>query len=172
VERLANVDLDGIARAWGAAEQSSHGFGVLSPRDSSKGTVGTAHLTIDYSRPAVRGREIWGIVVPWNAVWRLGADMATHFTTDADLMIGDTAVPAGRYTLWMLPSESEPMLIVSSAVNVFGTQYNPAKDLARIPLTRRSGAEPAERLTLSVQDGALAIHWADVVWSVPVAVKN
>jgi len=172
VDRLTEVDLDGIARAWGAAEQSSRGFGVLSPRDSSKGTVGAAHLTIDYSRPAVRGRHVWGDVVPWNAVWRLGADMATHFTTDVDLTIGGTAVPAGRYTLWMLPSESESMLIVSSAVNVFGTQYNPARDFARIPLTRRSAAEASERLTLSVQDGTLAIRWADVVWSVPVAVKN
>jgi hypothetical protein len=97
--------------------------------------------------------------------------MATHFTTDVDLTIGGTTVPAGRYTLWMMPSESDPRLIVSRAVNVFGTQYDPTKDLARIPLARRS-AEQAERLTLSVGDGALAIHWADVVWSVPVAVKN
>lgn len=172
VDRLADVDLEPIARAWSAAELSSHGFGALSPRDSAKATVGTAHLTFDYSRPAVRGRRIWGGVVAWNTVWRLGADMATHFTTDADLAIGETTVPAGRYTLWMLPSESEPKLIVSRAVNVFGTQYDPAKDFARIPLTRRAAPNAAERLTLSVADGSLAIQWADVVWSVPVAVKN
>jgi hypothetical protein len=171
VERLPDVDLGPIARAWSSAELASRGFGALSPRDSTKATLGSAHLTIDYSRPAVRGRQIWGGVVPWNAVWRLGADMATHFTTDVDLTIGGTTVPAGRYTLWMMPSESDPRLIVSRAVNVFGTQYDPTKDLARIPLTRRS-AEQAERLTLSVCDGALAIHWADVLWSVPVAVKN
>ena len=58
------------------------------------------------------------------------------------------------------------------AVNVFGTQYNPARDFARIPLTRRTAGEASERLTLSIQDGALAIRWADVVWSVPVAVKE
>jgi hypothetical protein len=172
VDRIADADVDAVARAWAAAEQNSRGFGALSPRDSAKAAFGSAHLTIDYSRPAVRGRPIWGNVVPWNAVWRLGADMATHFTTDVDLTIGETAVPAGRYTLWMLPSESEPRLIVSSAVNVFGTQYNPARDFARIPLTRRPATTPAERLTLSVEDGALAIRWADVVWSVPVAVKN
>jgi hypothetical protein len=171
VDRLPDVDLEPIARAWSAAELASRGFGALSPRDSTRATLGTAHLTIDYSRPAVRGRQIWGAVVPWNAVWRLGADMATHFSTDADLTIGGTAIPAGRYTLWMMPSESDPRLIVSRAVNVFGTQYDPSKDLARIPLTRRS-ADQAERLTLSVGDGALVIHWADVAWSVPVAVKN
>jgi len=98
--------------------------------------------------------------------------MATHFTTDVDLTIGDTPISAGRYTLWMFPSETAPTLIVSRAVNVFGTNYDPSKDLARIPLTRSRAMEPAERLTLSVDNGALAIRWADVVWSVPVAAKR
>ena len=172
VDRLADANLDPVARAWADAEQGKRGFGALSPRDSVKATLGAAHLTVDYSRPSVRGRRIWGDVVPWNAVWRLGADMATHFTTDVDLVIGDTLVPAGRYTLWMYASETEPKLIVSRAVNVFGTNYNPAQDLGRIPLTRRNGVEPAERLALSIADGALAIRWADVSWTVPVAVKN
>jgi hypothetical protein len=172
IERLADANLEPVARAWSEAEQAKRGFGVLSPRDSMKATLGAAHLTIDYSRPAVRGRQIWGTIVPWDAVWRLGADVATHFTTDVDLMIGDTLVPAGRYTLWMFPSESAPKLIVSRAVNVFGTNYDASKDFARIPLARKNGAEPAERLTLSVESGALAIRWSDVAWSVPVAVKQ
>jgi hypothetical protein len=172
VARIVDTDLDPIARSWGEAEQRRSGFGALSPRDSTKATVGAAQLTIDYSRPAVRGRPIWGGVVPWNRVWRLGADMATHFTTDVDLTIGGTAVPAGRYTLWMVPSETEPRLIVSRSVNVFGTAYDPAKDLARIALTRQSAAESAERLTLAVRNGTFVIHWADVVWSVPVVAKN
>jgi hypothetical protein len=172
VERLADANLDAVARAWSDAEQAKRGFGALSPRDSTKATLGAAQLTIDYSRPAVRGRHIWGDVVPWDAVWRLGADVATHFTTDVDLTIGDTHVPAGRYTLWMYPSETAPKLIVSRAVNVFGTNYNPAQDLARIPLTRQNGVRPEERLALSIADGALAIRWADVAWTVPIAVKN
>ena len=172
VERLADVNLEPITQAWGDAERAKRGFGALSPRDSMKATLGTAHLTIDYARPAVRGRQIWGGVVPWDAVWRLGADGATHFTTDVDLTIGDAAVPAGRYTLWMLPSTTAPKLIVSRAVNVFGTTYDPSKDLARIPLSRKTGSEVTERLTLSVADGSLAIRWADAIWSVPVSVKN
>src|SRR5687768_887875 len=171
VERLPDVNVEPLARAWSAAEQAKRGFGALSPRDSVRATLGTAHLTIDYSRPAVRGRQIWGGVVPWDAVWRLGADMATHFTTDTDLTIGDTPVPAGRYTLWMLPSETAPKLIVSRAVNVFGTNYDPSRDLARIPLSRTRATEAAERLTLSVQDDALAIRWADTDWTVPLSVK-
>ena len=172
IERLADANLDPVARAWADAEEAKRGFGALSPRDSVKATLGAALLTIDYSRPSVRGRRIWGDVVPWDAVWRLGADMATHFTTDVDLVIGEAPIPAGRYTLWMYPSETAPKLIVSRAVNVFGTNYNPAQDLVRIPLTRRNGVEPAERLTLSIADGTLAIRWADVAWTVPIAVKN
>ena len=171
VDRLADLDLDPIVNAWGEAEQRRP-FGALSPRDSTNATLGNAKLTIDYSRPSVRGRRIWGEVVPWDRVWRLGADMATHFTTDVDLVIGSVTIPAGRYTLWMLPSEASPQLIVSRLVNVFGTNYNPSQDLARVPLARRAAPEPAERLTLDVQDGALNVRWADVIWSVPVAVKN
>jgi hypothetical protein len=172
VERLADVNLDGIAQAWRSAEQSKQGFGALSPRDSAKVTLGSAHLTFDYSRPAARGRRVWGDVVPWDRVWRLGADMATHFTTDVDLTIGDTTVPAGRYTLWMVASETAPKLVVSRAVNVFGTNYDPSKDLARISLSRRAVSENTERLTLGIEEGAIAIRWADAVWSVPVSVKN
>jgi hypothetical protein len=171
VERLADANLEPVARAWRDAEQAKRGFGSLSPRDSVKSTLGTARVTIDYSRPAVRGRRIWGGVVPWDTLWRLGADMATHFTTDVDLTIGGATVPAGRYTLWMLPSETAPRLIVSRAVNVFGTSYDPSKDLARVPLTRTRATELAERLTLSAADGALSIRWADAVWSTPIAEK-
>lgn len=172
VERLPDVRLESIASAWTAAEQAKRGFGALSPRDSAKATLGSARLTFDYSRPAVRGRRIWGGIVPWDAVWRLGADVATHFTTDADLTIGDAHVPAGRYTLWMLPSETAPKLIVSRAVNVFGTNYDASEDLARIPLTRTRAAEPTERLTIGVENGALAIRWADAIWTVPVTPKG
>ncbi|MGH9889222.1 MAG: DUF2911 domain-containing protein, partial [bacterium] len=75
-----------------------------------------------------------------------------------------------RYTLWMIPSETRPLLVVNSAVNVFGTSYNPARDFARIPLVRRAGPTP-ERLTLRVANGELEILWGDATWSVAIAAK-
>ena len=63
--------------------------GALSLPDSVKATLDTAHLTIDYSRPAVKGGTMWGGVVPWEGVWQLAADMATYFTADVDLRTGD-----------------------------------------------------------------------------------
>jgi hypothetical protein len=171
VTRVADVDIERIANAWKMTELAGGGVGPLSPRDSSKARVGNADVSIDYSRPAARGRNIWGDVVPWNKVWRLGADVATHFATSADLVIGDANIPAGRYTLWMVPSENAPSLIVSSAVNVFGTAYTPAKDFARIPLRRVDGRPPVERLTIGVDAGLLMIQWGEIAWSVPMRAR-
>ena len=165
IKRVANVDIEAAVRAWTGAV-----FGALSPRDTARGEIGPAQIVIDYSRPSRRGRVIWGTVVPWDKVWRLGADVATHMTTSADLVIGGTTVPAGRYTLWMLPSQGQSLLVVSTAVNVFGTNYNPARDFARIPLARYDATTP-EQLTLRIGAGVLAIQWGDVTWSVPVSAK-
>ena len=170
--RVADLDVESIAQRWAAAERSGAVMGAISPVDTVRATVGSAAIAVTYSRPSKRGRAIWGSLVPWDRVWRFGADFATHFSTSADLVIGTTTVPAGRYTLWMLPSQSgESMLIVSSAVNVFGTQYNPARDLARIPMRRDETRAPAERFTISVVDGRLWATWDRTAWSVPVAVK-
>lgn len=97
--------------------------------------------------------------------------MATHMTRSADLVIGDTLVPAGRYTVWMLPSAGQSMLVINTAINIFGTAYNPARDFARIPLAKAGTGSTPERLTLRVADSALEILWGGVTWSVPVKAK-
>lgn len=170
ISRVATVDTDAAARDWAARDVAGTAFGALSPRDTMRATIGTTQLTVDYSRPAKRGRRIWGGVVPLDTIWRLGADMATHITTSTDVMIGATRVPAGRYTLWMQPSrDGGAALVVNTAVNIFGTNYPPKQDLARIPLTRTPTRIPVERLTISVESGRLTVQWDDTAWSVPIA---
>jgi hypothetical protein len=111
---------------------------------------------------------VWGELVPWNQVWRLGADMATHFRTPVPLVIGDSAIPVGNYTLWMIPSLERPLLIVSRSVNVFGTQYDPRFDLARIPMTRLPSIPATERLTIDFEETArIVVKWDTMGWSVP-----
>ena len=171
VRRIAAEDVGAIAQRWASADRAGKSFGALSPRDTTRATVGSAQITIDYSRPSRRGRVIWGDIVPWDTVWRLGADMATHIATSADLQLGETLLPAGRYTLWMVPSLHAPQLVVSSAVNVFGTAYNPAKDLARLPMSRVAPVAETERLTIAVEHGALVVRWDDTAWTVPIAAK-
>jgi hypothetical protein len=105
-------------------------------------------------------------------VWRFGADGATHITTSADLTVGSVQLPAGRYTLWMLPSErGESMLIINKQVNIFGTAYNPANDLVRIPMQRAPSRPIAERFTIEIDGGRLVARWDASSWSVPLSQK-
>lgn len=171
VRRIAEVDVGAIAQRWASADRAGKSFGALSPRDTTRATIGGAQVTIDYSRPSKRGRVIWGDVVPWDTVWRLGADMATHLSTSADLKLGDTTLPAGRYTLWMVPSLEQSLLVVSSAVNVFGTAYDATRDLARVPMKRVAPVAETDRLTIGVENGTLVVRWDDTAWTVPLAAR-
>jgi hypothetical protein len=172
IRRTEEPNVEEIARAWAVADARGAGMGALSPRDTTRAHLAAAELTIDYSRPSKRGRVIWGDVVPWDQVWRLGADMATHFTTTRDLRIGAVDLPAGTYTLWMLLSRTgATQLVINRQTNVWGTAYNPAADLARVPMQRSAISAPVERLTIEVTSGALWIRWDNVAWSVPVVVR-
>jgi hypothetical protein len=171
ITRVNEVDVDRIAADWSARDRAGTSMGALSPRDTARANLGAVSMTVEYSRPSRRGRNIWGDVIPWGRVWRLGADVATHVHFSGDVRIGETEIPAGRYTMWMLPVESgETQLIVSKAVNVFGTQYNPAHDLVRIPMRRdvEADADRQERLTIDVAGGRLRVRWGDLAWSVSV----
>ncbi len=177
VERVSGpVDIRALAAAGVAREQAGTAAGALSPRDTVQATVGGAALLVDYSRPAARGREILGNVVPFGQVWRTGANTATHFTTSRDLMIGGAQVPAGTYTLWTLPTESGAHLILNRQTGQWGTEYNASQDLVRIPLEVQQARTPVERLTITVEPGsggagALVISWHTFVWRVPVTAR-
>jgi len=169
ITRGPDVDVEAYARRWSDDDKRGAGVGALSPRDTSRATVGGATVTVEYSRPAARGRNIWGDVVQFDRVWRLGADMATHFATTADLTIGGAKIPAGRYTMWMeLARNGSSYLIVNKRVNIFGTMYNPDEDFVRIPLQRVALPTPVERLTVGVVDNNFRIAWGDAAWVAPI----
>lgn len=172
IRRIPAPDIDSHVRAWSEADRRGNRMGALSPRDTSRATVGAAHVLVDYSRPARRGRVIWGELVPWGQVWRLGANFATHLVTDADLRIGETDLPAGTYTLWMLPDEQgRSQLIINGRTRIFGTSYDSTADVARVPLTRVRLTESVERLTIMVEEGRLWVRWGDQSWWVSVTAQ-
>src|SRR6185295_14562232 len=107
---------------------------------------------IIYSRPALRGRDVWKNGVLGDTLWRTGANAATLFRTDAMLMIGSAMIPAGTYTLWThtIKDGAEYELVINKQTGQWGTSYDPKQDLARVPLTRKSVGASAERFTLSV----------------------
>jgi hypothetical protein len=175
VDRLPNADIDAIASMFAAAEQSGRAF-TMSVRDTVRANVGRANLLVDYGRPLRRGRTIFGGVVPFDSVWRTGANAATQFRTDVDLSMGGTTIPAGTYTLWTVPSRTGAWkLVVNRQTGQWGTVYDPKQDLARIDLRTETVVTPVEQFTITVQPqaegGVLALAWDRTRAWVPFTVR-
>lgn len=170
--RIGAVDIAAEAARFAALDAAGRGLGPLSPADTVKAQLGGANITIGYHRPSVRGRTIFGgPVVPFGRVWRTGANQATGFTTDRDLLIGETRVPAGSYTVWSLPTADGWHLILNKQTGQWGTEYHSEHDLAHIPMTVETLASPLEQFTIAVaEDGTLSLAWADRRGTVPVKV--
>src|SRR5512147_841898 len=104
---------------------------ILSPRDSVFCSFDTNTVSVNYGRPSMRGRKIMGELVPWNKVWRTGANQATHFRTNFPMIIGGVPVPKGLFTLWTIPSQNGWKIIINKQTGQWGTNYDPRQDLAR-----------------------------------------
>ena len=175
-QRVANLDFDGLVKSWAAYESTRGGaIGQMSPPDTVRANVAGANIQVAYSRPGKRGRKIFGNIVPWNEVWRTGANAATMFTTDKDLVIGGTTVPAGKYTLWTLPSANGAKLIINSETGQWGTDYHADKDFTRVDLQTKMLTQPVEQFEIGVvpqtSGGLLRMAWDDREYSIPFAVK-
>jgi hypothetical protein len=140
-----------------------------SPRQSAEATINGKKITLDYGAPSARGRKIFGGLVPYNKVWRFGANKATHLTTDGDITIGNLAVPKGTYTLYAWPTETGMTLIVNKQTGQWGTVYDEKQDLGRIDLKVGKTAAPVETMHLSIAGGSLKFEWENV--SATTAVK-
>lgn len=164
-ERVEDVDMELLAADFGARDAQGEGLGTMSPPETTQSTVAGATIQIDYSRPSKRGRVVWGGVVPWSVVWRTGANRATHIATDKDLSIEGVALPAGGYTLFTWPTPDETLLVISKQTNQWGTVYDQANDLARIPMHQMALPETAETFTIVVEadgdGGIIGLEWDD-----------
>jgi len=172
VRRATSVlDLDALSTEWAARDTRGEGLGTPSPAATMTAMVGEAAVEVRYSQPATRGRDIWGGLVPEGEVWRTGANAATHLTTNADLVIGDLAVPAGTYTLWSLYEAGSESLIINAQTNQWGTAYDEGQDFGSVAMTASRLDAPIERFTFSIFDGMLHMEWDDTRWSVPISVR-
>ena len=121
-------------------------------------------VAIKYSRPSMRGRKIFGELVPYGKVWRTGANSATSLTTDTALDIGGTNVPAGNYTLYTVPGEKSWQLVVNKQTGQWGTNYDQGQDLARIPMKVSQLPSGLEMFTISLdktgaKSATLKLQW-------------
>jgi hypothetical protein len=106
-------------------------------------------IHVDYSSPRAKGRKIFGGVVPYGKPWRTGANEATSFKTDTDLVANKVNVPAGSYTIFSLPTENGWKLIINKQTGQWGTVYDEKQDLARIDMKKQSLPSPAENFTIA-----------------------
>jgi hypothetical protein len=139
-------------------------FPRLSPTASVSQYVGITQLTVQYSRPGVKGRQIWGALVPYGEVWRSGANENTTLTLSTAAKIEGTEVPAGTYGLQTIPGESEWTLILSKDADAWGAfDYKPENDAMRATVKPRAAAHQ-ERLSFRFDDlsdtaATLVLHW-------------
>lgn len=148
----------------------------LSPPAQASATIAGKKITVDYSAPSMRGRKIMGELVPLGKVWRTGANAATTLKTEADLMIGNLAVPKGTYTLYTIPDVKGWTLIINKQTGQWGTEYSEAQDLGRVAMNVSSTRSPEEAFIIAVmpakeKSGALQLRWENTVASVPITVK-
>jgi DUF2911 family protein len=123
-----------------------------SPHATVGQTVGLTEISITYDRPGVNGRAIWGALVPWDSVWRAGANENTVIAFSSPVRIGGTQVPSGRYGLHMIPSRSEWTVILSREANAWGSfSYDSAEDQLRVK-TRPERGDFHERLAYTLDD--------------------
>jgi hypothetical protein len=176
VERLRWVDLDRLVSDFAERDRTGKALGALSPRQTYRARIDGANIFVDYGRPLMRGRPVWGALVPWDKVWRMGANDAAHISTDRTLEIGALSLAPGTYTLFLLPaSAGRWSLIVNRATGMSGLDYDAQHDLGRVELTTETTRDAAELFTIDIEDtqegGRLALQWDRTRAAVPFRVR-
>ncbi len=141
-----------------------------SPRDSVSGTVNGAKLSINYGSPSVKDRKIWGGLVPYGEVWRAGANEATTFNTSKNILVENQTLPAGKYSLFIIPSETEWTVIFNKTAVQWGAyDYKQKDDALRVKIKPVKSGSKQERLTYRINDKGFALAWENI--EAPVLVK-
>jgi hypothetical protein len=162
----------------------------ISPHETISTVVEGNRVTVVYGRPYTKdpktgeARKIWGGLVPYGKIWRTGADEATLLITQKPIELGGVTVPAGAYTLWVLPGEGKTQLIVNKQIGQWGISprdpkqtYDEALDVGRIDLKKDTLKEPVDQFTISVEQspsggGVLKLSWENTQYSATCKVKK
>lgn len=149
-----------------------------SPPATIKQQVGVTDIEVNYNRPSVKGRKIFGGLVPYGEIWRTGANSATKISFSTDVKIGDTAVPAGTYELFTIPGEKEWTVIVHKNMSQWGSYaYDQKNDVARVTAKVSSLSSPVETFSIWFNDlrdtsATLNFTWETAHVSVPITIDT
>ncbi len=156
----------------------------VSPHETVNATIDGNEVSVVYGRPYSKDpkgsekRKIWGGIVPYGKVWRMGADEATILTTKQPIELGGTVIPAGSYSLFLLPEEGgDAKLIVNKQTGQWGTKHDEKQDLARVDLKKETATKAADQFTIAIAKndsggGVLRMMWEDVQYSAPFKVTK
>jgi hypothetical protein len=161
----------------------------ISPHETISTVIGDRHtgdrITITYGRPYTKDpmtgvpRKIWGGLVPFGKAWRLGADEATLLITQQPIVIGETTIPAGAYTLYAVPAENGPTkLAFSTNIGKWGIPVDETHDFARVDLAKSTLEKDVDQLTIAIENdkattgGVIQIRWETTQFSLPFTVKR
>jgi len=171
---IEKLDLQGLTDRFLTAEQIA-GVVTINQPDSVLATINNTSLKIVYSRPKVRGRNIFGSIVPYDRFWRTGANAATRLVIDQPIFFGNKELPAGAYSVWTIPSQKGWTIMFNSQANVWGTEYDSAFDVLRVSMQSEQIANPVELFTIEIkparEDGVLNIFWEKTKTSVTFRTK-
>jgi len=141
-----------------------------SPAASATGKINGATITINYSSPSVKGRVIWGELVPFNKIWRAGANDATTFETDKDLAIEGSKLPAGKYSFFVIPNEKDCVIIFNKEAKQWGAyKYNEKEDQLRVTVKQKIADSSTESLVYTINKNNIVLSWEK--WNIPISVK-
>jgi hypothetical protein len=157
--------------------QKVNSSGGNSPHETTGAIVDGNRVTITYGRPSMKGREVWGKLVPFGKVWRTGSDEATILITQKPITIGDVNVPAGAYTLFTIPNEDgSAKLIINKQIGQWGIgpgSYDEKQDLGRVDMKKEALDAPVEEFTIAVtRDGQIKLSWDKTQYSVSFKVQK
>lgn len=141
-----------------------------SPPEVVTGKINDATISINYDSPSVKGRKIWGELVPFNKVWRAGANEATTFETDKEIMIEGSKLPAGKYSFFIIPNETESIIIFNKDDKQWGAyKYKDKNDQLRVAVKQQIASTSVEKLTYAISGNGIVISWDN--WNIPITIK-
>lgn len=166
-----------ISAALLGATASAQEVPAASPKARVEQQVGVTNFAVDYSSPAVKGRKIWGALVPYDQPWRTGANAMTKLTASRDFMFGDKKVPAGTYGLYTIPGKNSWTVALNSKSDSWGAPApDPKNDVARITVKPQQ-SQMRERMTFIFSDttddaSRLDLEWEKVRLPIPLKVDT
>ncbi len=138
----------------------------VSPKETTTGEINGVEVSINYCAPSVKGRKIWGELVPYDKIWRAGANEATTIEFGKDISIQNNKLPAGKYSFFVIPNKEKCTLIFNNDFKQWGSyNYSMDKDQLRIDVRPNLNSKSIEKLVYEISDKTIYLKWSNWIIS-------